>query len=212
VCRFVPSARPRIHLNCAVSLDGRMAGADGRPLLLSDEEDLRRVHGLRATHDAILVGIGTVLADDPSLRVKPALAQGPDPLRVVLDTRGRTPPTSRVLDGSAPTLVITGEDVERDFAPAEHLGVPRAPGGVDLDGMLAALWQRGVRSVLVEGGGTVLRAFVEAGHWDRFSLYQAPVLVGAGPVLWPGATDPPLGLRVEGAERQGHGVLWRFAP
>lgn len=213
-------ARPTVLLNCAASLDGKLAAADGSPLRLSDEADLRRVHRLRADCDAILVGIGTVRADDPSLRVKPALlgsdAQAArDPLRVVLDSRGRTPEDARVLDGSAPTLVVHAEGVERDWGAGENVAVPERDGRLDLDAVLAALAARGVASVLVEGGGRVLRSFLEAGAWDGFTLYQAPVLIGGrGPSLWPGgASDPPwnVGDRAQGAPA-GAGVLWTFEP
>lgn len=206
--------RPEVLLNCAASLDGKLAAADGSPLRLSDDEDLARVHGMRAACDAILVGIGTVRSDDPSLRVKTHLAQGPDPLRVVLDTRGRTPVEARVLDGSAPSLVVHGEGVERDFGAADAVAVPEAAGRLQLEAVLDVLGARGVRTVLVEGGGQVLRAFLERGCWDRFTLFQAPVLVGGrGPSLWPGGVSrPPFALRSRGSGPYGTGVLWRFEP
>lgn len=208
--------RPRVLLNCACSLDGRLAAPDGSPIRLSDDGDLRRVHRMRAASDAILVGVGTVLADDPSLRVKAHMAHGPDPLRVVLDTHGRIPPGARVLDGSAPTLVITGPGGKAPVG-AYHAQVPveaGKAGRLDLAAVLALLWDRGVRTVMVEGGGRVLRTFLEADLWDAWTLYQAPVLVGGdGPCLWPGApADPPFPLRVERAERAGGGVLWAFSP
>ncbi|EQD29124.1 2,5-diamino-6-hydroxy-4-(5-phosphoribosylamino)pyrimidine 1-reductase, partial [mine drainage metagenome] len=106
-------SRPFVWLNAAMSLDGRLAYAEGRRALLSGPEDLRRVQDLRRSLDAILVGSGTVLADDPSLRVHwervvedPPL-RGAQPTRVVLDARGRLPSGARVLDGSLPTLVFT---------------------------------------------------------------------------------------------------------
>jgi riboflavin-specific deaminase-like protein len=208
--------RPGVHLNCASSLDGRLASPDGSPLRFSDEGDLRRVHALRAACDAILVGVGTVVADDPSLRVKPELAAGPDPLRVVLDPTGRTPADARVLDGSAATLVVTGPDLARtDWRAAETVALPLdGDGRLPVAGVLAELGRRGVASILVEGGAAVLRAFLESGAWDTFTLFQAPVLIGGdGPQLWPGApADPPWPLRLQGVELAGAGALWTFAP
>src|SRR5687768_10687582 len=107
-------ARPRVLLNCACSLDGKIAAPDGQAMPLSDEADWRRVHLLRASSDAILVGVGTIVKDDPSLKVKEDLAPVPPNrklLRVVLDAKGRTPPGARVVDGSAPTLILTGPGV-----------------------------------------------------------------------------------------------------
>src|ERR1700683_5231537 len=103
---MTPDGRPEILVNCAVSLDGRLAYAGGRRARLSRPGGLRRGQWVRADGDAVLVGVGTVLLDDPSLRVhwemidRPA---GKNPARVVVDSNGRTPPTARVLDGSAPT-------------------------------------------------------------------------------------------------------------
>src|SRR5580658_1766342 len=112
------AGRPKVHLNCAISLDGRLAYAGGKRALLSGPHDLARVQQLRADLDAILVGVGTVVADDPSLRVHWDLLQrapGREPLRVILDTQGRLPRTSKVLDGSQPTLVATSSACERVF-------------------------------------------------------------------------------------------------
>ncbi len=203
-------ARPRVLLNCASSLDGKLAGAGGRPLLLSSQEDLVRVHRMRAACDAILVGVGTILADDPSLRVKRVHASGPDPIRVVLDSSGRTPPDARVLNGEARTLLMCAPGTHPPPG-AEVVHVPRGPRGLDLAAVLQALWDRGVRDVMVEGGGNVLRSFLEAGLVDAWTLYVAPVLVGEGPSLWPGGPAPAgFGLQVEGVERLGEGALWTF--
>lgn len=209
-------ARPDVRINWAQSVDGRIAGADGAPLRLSDEEDLRRVHRLRAACDAILVGSGTVLADDPSLRVQPAYAEGPDPLRVVLDRRGRTPPDARVVDGSAPTLLLLGAQAggmagRRGGAgpwPRAEVGlVAEGPGGLAAEAVLDALTARGVKSVLIEGGGHVIRSFLPLA--DEITCYIAPRFVGPdAPTAWPG---DPQALRVLEAAPAGEGVLLRLA-
>lgn len=207
-------SRPRVLLNCASSLDGKIAAPDGSPLLLSDELDLRRVHSLRSSCEAVLIGIGTVMADNPSLRVDPNFSAGRDPMRVILDSKGRTPPTARVVDGSAPTLIFHGPGARPKYPNAQVKAVPLKDGELDLDAVLQRLGDLGVRRLLVEGGGTVLKSFVKAGLVDEWTLYQAPVLVGGeGPSMWPGRpTGQGRRLHVENVEPRGKGVLWTFRP
>jgi 2,5-diamino-6-(ribosylamino)-4(3H)-pyrimidinone 5'-phosphate reductase len=182
-----PPARPRVHLNCAISLDGRLAYAGGKRALLSGPGDLARVQGLRAELEAILVGVGTVLSDDPSLRVhwdQLHRSPGREPLRVILDTHGRTPTTAKVLDGSQPTLVATGSACTRTFpAPVETFRAGQDE--VELPALLGELARRGVRSLLVEGGAKVLSAFLRAGVVDALTVYVAPIVIG-------GTTAPPM--------------------
>lgn len=208
---------PRIHLNCAASLDGKLAAPDGAAMAFSDELDWRRVHTLRANVDAILVGVGTIVADDPSLRVKSELAPVPvgrKLIRVILDPRGRTPRGARALDGSAPTFILTGPDVSTTWPNATALRVPLGDGGLDLRAAMEALHAQGIRSVLVEGGGKVLRSFLATDLVEKWTLYQAPVLVGGtGPSIFDG--KPSLigrRLHVENVVPQGKGVLWTFRP
>lgn len=207
--------RPQVLLNCATSQDGRLAAADGSPVTFSDAEDLRRVHHMRADCDAILVGIGTVLADDPHLTVKMDVADLDadavrQPVRVVLDAHGRIPTDARILDEAAPSLVLTAKDAA-PVAGASQVRVTAHEGLLDLEEVLQALHALGMRSVMVEGGEEVLRAFLASGLWDRFTLYQAPdVLGGDGPRLW----DSDLAeLGLQGTqEPQGVGTLWTFSP
>ena len=112
--------RPYVIVNCAASLDGKIALANRRPVRLSCDADHQRVHALRAECDAVIVGIGTVLQDDPRLLLDTALAEGESPLRVVLDTTLRTPRSARVLQGDAPTLVATGSRNRRLNVPGEE--------------------------------------------------------------------------------------------
>src|SRR5881628_2031966 len=102
-----------------MSVDGKIALPSRKQTRISDEEDLRRVHRLRAACDAVLVGVGTILADDPKLTVKPEYASGRNPLRIVLDSEGRTPSDAHVLSREAPTLIVTSEACEKTFADAE---------------------------------------------------------------------------------------------
>lgn len=167
----VSEHRPFVVWKVAATLDGRVAAADGSSRWVSSEESRRDAHRLRSECDTIVVGIGTVLADDPQLTARAADGSllGEQPLRVVVDTSGRTPGTARVLDDAAPTWVATA---------AEIGGGPDA--GVDLDALLKALWARGRTLVLLEGGPTLAGGFLRAGLVDRVVAYLAPTLLGAG--------------------------------
>lgn len=210
--------RPTVWLNCACSLDGKIASPDGTSMPFSDEVDWRRVHRLRAEADAILVGIGTILTDDPSLKVKEDLAPVSPTrklLRVVLDLKGRTPKNARAVDGSAPSLVITGPGVAAKWPDAQHASVPLDGNGrLDLEAVLAFLHRQGVRRLLVEGGARVLRSFLDSPFVDRWTCYIAPVLVGGdGPSIFDGRPSS-IGrrLHVENVQPQGKGVLWTLRP
>jgi len=208
--------RPHVIVNCAASLDGKIALANRRPVRLSCDADHRRVHTLRAECDAVIVGIGTVLQDDPRLLLDPALAPGASPLRVVLDTTLRTPRSARVLQGDASTLVATGSRPRRQELHGAEV-VACGNGAVDLARLLALLHARGVRKVLVEGGETVLWSFLTSGLWDEFTQFVANTLIGGvtSPTVAGGAgAATPAEMHaftLESAERLGNGVLltWR---
>ncbi len=163
------------------SLDGFIASRTGDAEFVTGEEDREHLHRMRALVDAVVVGAGTVTADDPRLTVR--AVPGRDPVRVVLDPRGRVPRESRVLtDGAAPTLWLVGPGAEVPADLAEHVTVARLTG----DGpappaeVLELLRERGLGRVLVEGGGRVVSAFLAAGVLDRLFLTTAPVLIGDG--------------------------------
>lgn len=175
--------RPFVWLKSAVSLDGRVAAADGSSQWLTGVDARRRAHELRAQADAVLAGSGTVLADDPQLTVRLDGWGAPQPLRVVLDGRARTTAAARVYDGSAPTVVYVAPGAPADrlrTAGVEVAEVATGPDGhLDVEAVLAALWATGVRSVLVEGGPTVTTAFVERGCYERLMVHVAPLLLGS---------------------------------
>lgn len=213
----VVADRPLVILNMAATVDGRIALRGKRPLKLSSEEDFARVHRLRGACDAVLVGVETAIADDPKLTVKEAHAPGArHPLRVVLDSQGRLPQDAAVLDGRAPTLVVTSEACERTYPGADVLRYGRER--VDLPRLLEELAHRGVRTLLVEGGSTVAWSFLREGLVDRFHLYLAPAVLGDAdaPPLFAGneATTPEAlaPLRLEEMTLLGGGVLLTFVP
>lgn len=173
-------------MHYAQSLDGRIATRTGHSQWISCGGSLRLAHELRAQHAAVLVGVGTVLADDPRLTVR--LVPGASPLRVVVDSTLRIPPDARLLtDGAAPTVVATTDRATGDRIRrlcdegAEVLVVDRDPGGrVDLGDLLSRLAARGISSLLIEGGSAVITSALLNRFVDRLLVCIAPKLIGAG--------------------------------
>lgn len=208
LARFPPVSaegwRPSVTLAYAQSLDGCIAAARGTPTRLSGDESMRLTHALRARHDGILVGVGTVLADNPQLSNR--LEPGSSPRPVVLDARLRTPPTARLLcalgGAERGALVLCDAD---ELSAAEgasgRASALRKAGAVlvplrrratrtdatvrgpslELRAVLEALSTFSMRSVMVEGGCEVLRSFLAAGHVDELCVTTAPVLLADGP-------------------------------
>ena len=191
--RHVTTGRPFVIMKFASSLDGKVAAGDGSSRWISGPGSRADAHRLRAWADAVVVGAGTVLADDPALTARdPSVAGATPPLRVVVDSSGRVPARGRLFDGSAPTLVATteaaGEARRTEWlrAGAEvEMGDRDEAGGVSLPGLMAALGKRDVQGVLLEGGPTLAWSAVRDGIVDRVVCYQAPTLVGG--VSAPGA-------------------------
>jgi diaminohydroxyphosphoribosylaminopyrimidine deaminase/5-amino-6-(5-phosphoribosylamino)uracil reductase len=175
------TGRPFVTWKYGASLDGRVAAPDGSSRWVTGEDARRDAHRLRAECDAILVGIGTVLTDDPRLTARDAqgVAVSRQPLRVVLDTCARTPLDAAVLDETAPTLVLTANDI------------PTVGGHLDLHAVLGVLHDRGIVHVLLEGGPTLAMSFLRADLIDRVVAYVAPVLIGGGGVAALGGEGAP---------------------
>jgi len=178
--------RPFVTWKYAATLDGRTAAADGTSRWITGADARKDVHRLRALHDAVVVGVGTVLADDTALTVRdwPTVRQ---PLRVVVDGQGRTPTSARILDDAAPTVVVVGTDADPErvkllrSTAAEVVELPRSDGRIDLRALLVLLYEREALQVLVEGGATLAGSFVRERLVDRVIGYYAPALLGAGP-------------------------------
>lgn len=161
------------------TLDGRIATITGASRYISGREALRHLHRLRASVDAVVVGVGTVVADDPQLTVRHA--RGPNPVRVVIDPSGRMPRDVQMLqDGAAPVLVATAPTVA--VPPGcTALPVAEAPGAaIDPKVLLAALAARGLRRVLVEGGADTVSRFLDAEAVDLLHVLVAPMILGSG--------------------------------
>lgn len=182
---------PEVTLKYAMTLDGHIATVTGHSRWITGPAARRYAHQLRDQHDAIMVGVGTVLADDPLLTTRLEAEETGDggphhPLRVVIDTRARTPRQARLLQRDVPgrTLIITTELAPPERvaalweAGAELAFVPERCGKVDLRAALHVLAERGINRVLVEGGGQLLGALFDEGLADRLVAFVAPVLVG----------------------------------
>ena len=198
--------RPMVTLKLALSLDGRIATGNGRSKWITGPEARRQVHLMRAAHDAIAIGIGTALADDPELTCRLPGLEAHSPRRVIFDSGLRLPPSSRLADLSqVATIVVTlpGADPARraalEGAGIEVVELTAAPeGGVDVRTALEALAQMGVTRLMLEGGGTLATAFLKAGLVDALAIFTAPVVLGGDgypAIAALGLDDPGLGAR-----------------
>ncbi|ADU14578.1 RibD family protein [Asticcacaulis excentricus] len=174
--------RPFVTLKLATTLDGRIATHTGESRWITGEPARRAVHELRASHDAVLVGIETVLKDDPELTVRLQGYEGYQPARVVLDTRGRIPLHSKLVQTARviPTYVVTTHDLNPELVSlgVRPLKVASRHQRVDLIAALEALNEAGIDRLFVEGGGQIATAFVKLGAVDRLEWFRAPTILG----------------------------------
>jgi len=190
--RRIRDRRPHVILKLAVSADDKIGAAERKPVAITGEATRRRVHLLRAQCDAIMVGIGTVLADDPLLTCRLPGMKERSPVRVVLDPQLRTPGESRLAHSAreTPLWLIASETAEAaaamrlGAAGAQVIRLPPAPvePGLDLHAVLRALSERGITRLLVEGGSRIASSFVAAGLVDEFWLLRGPDALGADAV------------------------------
>ena len=172
-----------VTLKLATSLDGRIATAGGESRWITGEAARAQAHRLRAAHDAVVVGIETVLVDDPELTVRLEGFQGPQPARVVLDSRQRLPPGSRLVRTArqVPTVVVTVDPPAARLVQAGVKVVRAAEvgdGRPELTAVVQALADEGLSRLFVEGGGQVAASFLRCGLVDRLEWFRAPVLLG----------------------------------
>ena len=187
--RWITTGRPHVTAKFAASLDGRIATRTGESRWITGREARTEVHHLRDVVDAIMVGVGTVLMDDPQLttRIERPARRVSHPWRIVVDSHARTPPTARVCDPALPgrtTVAVAESAPAQRRAALEERGVEvlavtaDAAGRIDLGALLDALGRRGATSLLVEGGATLLGALFDGGHVDRVLAFIAPLIIG----------------------------------
>ena len=179
------SARPRVTLKLATSLDGRIALASGESKWITGEAARAEVHRLRANHDAVIVGSETVIADDPLLTARLDPPPERQPLRVVADSRARVPATAKLFSTleMGPVAIATLETQNLDHWPStqglQFWMLPAGDGGsVSLPELLNSAQRAGVASLMVEGGGQLAAAFMRAGLVDRIEWFRAPIILG----------------------------------
>lgn len=179
--------RPRVTLKIATSLDGRIATSTGQSQWITGEAARHEVQKLRAVHDAILVGAQTAIADNPMLTARTDPLPKKQPVRIVADSRLRTPLDSKLITTTdqAPTVLAVGVDVDEiHYEPFENAGaevwmLPIAPlMGVSVMGLVHRAHEEGISSILLEGGGRLASSFIRAGVVDRIEWFRAPIIIG----------------------------------
>ena len=206
---------PYVIINCAMSADGKIALPSRKQTRISNEEDMRRVHELRHASDAVLVGIGTVLSDDPKLTVKDKYVPNPrQPLRIVLDSRGRTPVGSEVLSDAAPTLIIVTEQCSNHFPNAEVITCGKDK--VDLHMLMERQDSRGIKKLLVEGGESVIWSFLKERLADELYIFMGTMVIGGESSPTPAggegaqSEEEIISMILKDVNRFGEGVLLHY--
>ena len=162
------------------SLDGRIATVSGHSKYINGPAGLAHLHRLRSLVDAVVIGVGTALADDPQLTVR--RVAGPHPARIVLDPNGQLPASAKVfVNDGVRRLLVTAEGTQCALpSGVEILGLPAAGGRIAPPAILAALAERGLRRILIEGGADTVSCFLAAGCLDRLHVMVAPIILGSG--------------------------------
>lgn len=198
-----------------MSADGKIAGCDRTQVTISSEEDKTRAKNLRRKYDAILVGVGTVVVDDPHLTLKD-LDYDTNPVRIVLDPHGRTPDDAQVLDERAPTIMVTLEDCEREWDCEETIRA--GTDEIDLPAVLEELAEEmGIENILVEGGGRTIAHFFKEGLVDRYTVFVGGLIIGGSDAPTPcdgdgWVAEGGVKMHLVSAEVLGNGALLTFEP
>jgi len=205
-----------------MSADGKIASPTRKQMRISSDEDIKRMYQLRNKCDAVLVGIGTILADDPKLTVKEKYVKNPkQPLRVILDSKGRTPTHALALNNISKTLIITSKGKEKTYK-GSHIEVVSCKIDknrlIDVKSALDLLYRKGVRTLLVEGGGTIIWNFLKNKVVDDFYIFIGPCIIGGKetPTVADGegikSEQDYIPLKIIKVKRVGLGVLIHYQP
>ena len=199
-----------VIFNTAMSLDGRVGKKD-KQIVFANKLDNYRVHRLRGSMDAILIGVETVLSDDPELVVSEALKK---PIRVIVDPRGEIPLTSKVLDGTAKTIVVVSKGISQiTLQRLKEKGAEVISLGdysVPLRDLMWALFRRGIKKIMLEGSGSLSRRMFNDRLVDELYITIAPILIGQGIDLFHGELDKNTELDLEGILQYGDQVVLHY--
>jgi 2,5-diamino-6-(ribosylamino)-4(3H)-pyrimidinone 5'-phosphate reductase len=211
--------RPYVIVNCAMSADGKIASPARKQIRISGEEDIERMYNLRSDCDAVLVGIETILADDPKLTVNEKYVHHPkQPLRVILDSYARTPSHALVLNDISTTLIITKKGKQKQF-PQSNVEIVECEldkdGYLDVHHILDILHRKGIKKLLVEGGGTVIWTFLQNNVVDDLFIFIGPCIIGGKdtPTVADGKGiegTTGIALKIVSVQRLGLGVLIHY--
>ncbi len=206
---------PHVIINCAMSADGKIALPSRKQTRISNEEDMKRVHELRNKCDAILVGIGTILSDNPKLTVKKSYVPDPkQPVRIVLDSKGRIPKDAEVLSPDSHTIVVVSEECEHEIEGAETIVCGKER--IDLRMLLDILEKKGIRTLLVEGGETVIWSFLRERLAHEFYVFVGSMVIGGKNSPTPAGgegvknEEDILPLKLKSVTNLGNGVLLHY--
>jgi len=211
--------RPKIIINCAMSADGKIASPSRKQIRISCDEDIKRMYKLRNESDAVLVGIETIISDDPKLTVKDKYVKNPkQPIRIILDSKCRTPIDALAVNDWAKTIIFTLKDCDKKFKDNVEVINCKADetGFIDLKDVLEILYTRKIKTLMVEGGGTVIWSFLNQGLIDDLFVYMAPIIIGGAktPTFADGEgikdLDNVIPLKIVDIKRLGSGVLFQY--
>jgi 2,5-diamino-6-(ribosylamino)-4(3H)-pyrimidinone 5'-phosphate reductase len=210
-------SRPYVVINCSMSVDGKIASIYGKQMRISCDEDIKRMYKLRNECDAVLVGINTILSDDPKLTVKETYVKNPKhPTRIVLDTNCKTPIDALVVNDAAKTLIVTGKPCNKKFGKNVEVILCDTDDNdfINLKKLLNILYEGGIKKLMVEGGGTVIWSFLKSGFVDDFFIYMGPMIIGGAdtPTISGSrkTNDEIINLRLIETKIIGPGILLHF--
>lgn len=210
--------RPYVIINCASSIDGKIALVGKKEIKLSNEEDSARVHMLRNECDAILVGIETVLTDNPKLTVKEKYVHNPkQPIKIILDSKLRIPEESNVLKAGKTIIATISNKIRKFNENVEIIRCKEKNGKIDLNELMKILYKKGIRKLLVEGGSTVIWEFLKNGIVDEMFIYFSPIIIGGdAPTIAGGdgakKDEETIKMEIKKIVRMGEGYLVKLVP
>jgi len=211
--------RPHVIVNCAMSADGKIALPTGKQLRISCDEDIERMYKLRNECDAVLVGVGTILSDDPKLTVKEKYVNNPrQPIRIILDTHCKTPKAALAVNDVSKTFIVTADKCNKNYGynvEVIQCEIDRN-GLIDLKSLLDLLYNRGIKTLMVEGGSTVIWNFLKQRLVDDLYIYLGPMIIGGvnTPTMADGegikGINDLISLEIADVNRLGPGVLFHY--